>query len=693
MTPDRKLNIMWLSSAPWTPYGYGTTTAAVVPRLRDRLGHDVAITAYYGHTNGKLNWRGIDVYPPGFSAAGNDIAAANVRQAGASVLLSHMDVWRQNPTQLTAHGTRWVAWPPLDSEPIAPQIAVRLKAAYQAIALSAFGQAQAALVGLDLPLVLQGVDTQQFTPGSRAAARERLGWPADAFIVGMIAHNKGYPSRKAYPEQLAAFAQFARRHSDALIYLHCYGAPELDPEAPPLPWLLGDMEDRAIWANPYQLNIGYTTEQMVDRYRAFDVLLGCSLSEGFGIPLVEAQACGVPVIAGDWTAMAENVGAGWTVAREDSEPFAVLPLECWWRTPRIGAITDRLEAAYSALQNSASSALLATVAREWAVRERDQDMLVDTQWRAVLNMLAQRIADEPVPFHTHRWAGMGMQTEQGAIAPCLVPDCPAELRVNGTREPAEWGWGVVVDGLTLDIADDPNGGVKHAIAQECVTAYRLQDLRFEPGDVIIDVGAHVGVVSCYLAKKWPAITVYAVEPIPRNQERLGRNIRANGLLNVHVRECAITADGRDLELSGDPATNTGHYSAFAEQGPDNWTIGSMTIAELLDMQRIDRIALLKLDCEGAEYEIIYGMGDLLKEVDHLVMEVHENAALQAEYGSGATLVEYAMRHVAHARASVIRIPDRVETITVDSLAAINSGSLGTLIADGKVIYSRAEESA
>jgi FkbM family methyltransferase len=266
----------------------------------------------------------------------------------------------------------------------------------------------------------------------------------------------------------------------------------------------------------------------------------------------------------------------------------------------------------------------------------------------------------------------------------LVPDCPAELRVNGTREAAEMGWPVVIDGITLDIADDPNGGVKHAIAAECVTTYRLQDLTFEPGDVVIDVGAHVGVVSCYLAKKWPGVRVYAIEPVPANYERLERNIQANDLGNVLALPYAATADGRDLVLTGDPGVNTGHYSAYAEHGPVVHTAPSTTLSSFFQRGKVDRIALLKLDCEG-----LYGMGDLLARVDRLVMEVHENAALTAQYGSGAALVEYAQQFVPHVRASVIRIPDRgalppfTKVYTADDLVS-DGGPTGMAIAAGRI---------
>jgi hypothetical protein len=76
----------------------------------------------------------------------------------------------------------------------------------------------------------------------------------------------------------------------------------------------------------------------------------------------------------------------------------------------------------------------------------------------------------------------------------------------------------------------------------------------------------------------------------------------------------------------------------------------------LNDAHIARVALLKLDCEGAEYEILYGMGALLSKVDRLVMEVHENNRLE----DGARLVAYARRMVANVRASIIRIPDSEE---------------------------------
>lgn len=650
---NRPMRLIWGSNSPLVPGGYGVTTGLVVPRFRDILGIEVAISATYGHYGRKIVWQGIDIYPPGNKPFGNDIHAANAKQHHADLLLTHQDVWTQMPDQITASSTRWASWQPLDSEPIAPTIVERLRDhCYQPIALARFGQEQAELAGIPMPLILQGIDTTVFVPGDRAAARAKLGWPQDAFIVGMVARNSGYPNRKAYPQQIEAFAQFAKQHSDAMLYIHAELNPDADDQATPLAWQIErhGLESRVILANSYDLNMGYKTEDLVTRYQAMDTLLCVSMSEGFGIPLIEAQSCGIPVITGDWTAMAENCYVGWKVPKERSEPWPVSPLACYWRLPHIEGITRKLEQAYSQTHLVDPQHLHETI-----VAHHDQDMLIDTQWRAVLASIAQRIEAEPIPWHVHRWAGYGYPTPDGMVQACQVPDCPAE-RLNDATAPD--GFPLEIAGTILDIQDDPAGGVRRAIASEIERVYRLQTLDFAPGDVILDIGAHVGIVSCYLAKRWPATRILAFEPVPANFDRLKRNLATNGCVNVSARPYGITADGRDLTLRGDHTSNTGGYSAFSG-GPDTCTMPTMSLATLLDATEITHIALLKIDCEGCEYELLSTFPWDRVQVDHLIMEVHENASTRAAFGSGARLIARMEEKVRDVRASLITIPDPV----------------------------------
>jgi hypothetical protein len=79
-----------------------------------------------------------------------------------------------------------------------------------------------------------------------------------------------------------------------------------------------------------------------------------------------------------------------------------------------------------------------------------------------------------------------------------------------------------------------------------------------------------------------------------------------------------------------------------------------------------RIALLKMDCEGMEYEILHSLGGDLALVDALAMEVHENARITDAFGTGAALVAFARTNVPWVRASVIPIPEYEEVADVVS---------------------------
>jgi FkbM family methyltransferase len=87
--------------------------------------------------------------------------------------------------------------------------------------------------------------------------------------------------------------------------------------------------------------------------------------------------------------------------------------------------------------------------------------------------------------------------------------------------------------------------------------YRLGRIRFEPGDVIVDVGAHVGMVAIWLALRNPQVTVIAVEPEPFNLSHLRANIAANGVDNIVVVPLALTADRRTLPMARPPSNSGG----------------------------------------------------------------------------------------------------------------------------------------
>lgn len=164
--------------------------------------------------------------------------------------------------------------------------------------------------------------------------------------------------------------------------------------------------------------------------------------------------------------------------------------------------------------------------------------------------------------------------------------------------------------------------------------YGLSGLELRPGDVFIDVGANVGFVSIAVASRYPKARVIAFEPAPKTFEVFQRNLADNGIENVTAVNRAINADGRDLELlvmHGDSGASNAFTSAAvvdrcqAENIGEIVRVEALTLDAVFDAYDIERCAFLKLDCEGAEYEILR-MTDTLERIDQIAMELHINVA-------------------------------------------------------------------
>jgi glycosyltransferase involved in cell wall biosynthesis len=112
-------------------------------------------------------------------------------------------------------------------------------------------------------------------------------------------------------------------------------------------------------------------------YTGMDVLLQASLGEGFGIPAVEAQSCGTPVIVSNATAQPELVGDGWLV---EGQPVWDAAQKAWWVTPAIPSIIEALENAYQ------RGHVRSAKAREFAL-EYDADTVYAKYWRPILAAL------------------------------------------------------------------------------------------------------------------------------------------------------------------------------------------------------------------------------------------------------------------------------------------------------------------
>lgn len=375
------MKILLHSNLPGSPSGYGQQAALFVPRIAS-LGHEVAVSAFYSTHDTPPEWEGHKVYPPGRRGYGEDVLAQHARHFGADLVITLMDVWAlgaEPVRELRAAGVKVAQWMPVDCSPLSmADRAVLEESRAVPIAMSRFGERMLTDAGFKPLYVPHGIDCSVFKPPEdRKALREAMGI-ADQFVVGINAANKEL-TRKAWPEQMAAFARLHKRHPGTRLYAHTVRAVPGGLDLGVVAQEIG-IKPAVMWSDQDLMKDGLITPaQMAATTGAADLWSGCSMAEGFGLPVLEAQACGTPTVVTDWSAMSE-VGCGWKVG---GEPMWAPLHHAWWCKPSIGAIARAYEKAY---ERGPSYQAKARQAREHALTY-DADRVLKDWWVPCLEHL------------------------------------------------------------------------------------------------------------------------------------------------------------------------------------------------------------------------------------------------------------------------------------------------------------------
>ena len=360
---NARFKILWQSTAPWCPTGYGRVTGELVPRLKAK-GYDIDIFAYFGLKDAEIGWNGIRVYPNNVQDYGQAKAQYYYDKSGANCLITLEDIWI-----FQDHG-RWKNWFPLcpvDHEPMPPPVQHQMTSCVRPIAMSLFGKEMMAKEGFDPLYIPHGVDHKLFYPNADAGnqTRKNQGW-GDRFVVGTIATNKG--ERKNFRSMLEGFARFHSLYRDSVFYCH---TNPVDGEGYNLIGLCATLglSDSVYFMD---VNAEYPVEVMNAFYNSFDVFLLASKGEGFGIPIIEAQASGTPVIIPNYTSMKDLMGGGWLI-REFKKEWTLQ--NSWWCNVSPETVSEYLVKAYNARRNG-------TIARKKAEaiefsKQYDWDYVVD----------------------------------------------------------------------------------------------------------------------------------------------------------------------------------------------------------------------------------------------------------------------------------------------------------------------------
>lgn len=156
------------------------------------------------------------------------------------------------------------------------------------------------------------------------------------------------------------------------------------------------------------------------------------------------------------------------------------------------------------------------------------------------------------------------------------------------------------NGTRLFIRDFMSLYIYHEIFLDQVYDAELKS----PAPLVIDIGANTGFFALYVKQRWPDAKLMCFEPMPDNCDQLKKNIGANQLdgVDLYQRGVAGTCARATLHVH---AKNIGGHSIYAERaGSVSIPISVVDIGTVLNLAGDAPCDLLKIDCEGCEYDII-----------------------------------------------------------------------------------------
>lgn len=150
-------------------------------------------------------------------------------------------------------------------------------------------------------------------------------------------------------------------------------------------------------------------------------------------------------------------------------------------------------------------------------------------------------------------------------------------------------------------------------------------MKINENDIVFDIGANNGFFTVYAGLKARSGRIIAFEPVKELFEKIRANIKLNKLTNVSVENVAVS-NKNTFEKFFISKEHNGFHSMFRRNDSDEQIeVKNLKLENYCLEKNIDHIDFLKLDCEGAEYDIILNLTiGFISKIKRISLEYHDN---------------------------------------------------------------------
>jgi FkbM family methyltransferase len=200
---------------------------------------------------------------------------------------------------------------------------------------------------------------------------------------------------------------------------------------------------------------------------------------------------------------------------------------------------------------------------------------------------------------------------------------------------------------------------------------RLVEAVIRPGDVVVDIGAHIGYYTLLAARAaGPGGHVFAFEPERDNFELLQRNVAENGYANVSCENKAVASSAGRETLFISPYNTGDHRIAAADSERERQVVEAVSLDGFF-AGRGTAVSVIKMDIQGRELDALEGMRNLLESNEDVLMFTELSPVALEEAG---TTVQEFLTALEGEGFDLYEIDEKDETLTSVSADQLRTSS-------------------